>query len=64
MIQRAGTLASASSGRPAYFAAVHHASRSLRLVVRGTGHLRDLMTSLAGHSRPLCGGGRGAVCGP
>ncbi|KXZ50935.1 hypothetical protein GPECTOR_14g180 [Gonium pectorale] len=42
--------------RPAFFIAIHHDSRTVRLVVRGTGHLRDLLTNKAGRSAPLGAG--------
>ncbi|GFR50611.1 hypothetical protein Agub_g12694, partial [Astrephomene gubernaculifera] len=45
-----------SGWRPAFFIAVHHPSRTVRVVVRGSSSLRDLLTSLAGHCSPLPAG--------
>jgi hypothetical protein len=41
---------------PAYFLAADHASRCVRLVVRGTSAFKDLVTDLCGHCVPFLHG--------
>jgi hypothetical protein len=42
--------------RPAYFVALDNEMQALRVVVRGTSGVNDVLTNLAGHSRPYGNG--------